>query len=219
MAYNPANPFAILMSGAERTFNHLPNQQYAAFNYAYNPYADNGNGVTGQHQLLTTNDQGALRVDIGTGIQISATVDDIAITGGQINVIGFSTLTGQVAQLQVSVDAIADTVTTKWQKVKTTGYVDTFNASATPKLVNKVQGYTKTITQPSFIQLFDSATTPTAGAVPDFVITVQTTNNWFLNLAEEGVEFTAGLQIVNSSTPDVYTALGAPDFIASAVLK
>lgn len=188
--YNPANPYSTLLSGGNRTFNLIPNQQYASFNYAYNPnYVNNDiatNPITGQHQLMTTDTVGALRVGLDTGSQINVNIAQMA---------------------------------SKWQKVKTTGYVATFSASATPCLVNKVQGFTKTSTQPSYIQLFDSATTPVAGANPDFVVAVQSNNNYFLDLAEAGVEFLNGLQIVNSSTPDVYTAIGASDFIASIVLK
>jgi hypothetical protein len=217
MAYDPANPFSVLMSGAERTYNHLPNQQYAAFNYAYNPYADNGNGITGQHQLLTTNNQGALRVDIGTGVNIQATItglevqlDNVTVTGGNIN----------ATIINSAPIAVTGTVNpTVWQKAKTAGYVSTFNVSASACVVNKVQGFTKTTTQPSYVMLFDLAATPTAGANPDFVVAVQTNNNYFLDLAEAGVAFTNGLQIVSSSTPDVYTSIGTPDFICSVVYK
>lgn len=224
--YTPANPFDFLMSGGFRSYNKTPDKQQS-FMYAFNPYYDNGNGQTGQLQYLTTNNQGALRVDIGTGINISANItglavtvsNPIAVTGGQIDVNGFSTLTGQVAVIQTQLASLTGTVSSKWQKTKTAGYATVYGAITGSLLVNKVQGYTKTVVQPSFIQLFDAAAAPVPGAIPDFIVSVQTVNNWFIDLAEAGVQFNNGLQIVNSSTPDVYTALGASDFIANVVYK
>lgn len=218
MSYNPANPFDFLFSGANRSYNKVGAQNQSSFGLVYNPFYDNGAGVTGQWQPITTNNQGALRVDIGTGIQISATVDDIAITGGNINVNGFDVLTGQVAQLQVAVNTLTGTVSSKWQKAKTAGFAEVYGAHTGSCLVNKVQGYSKTSTIPSFIMIFDKATAPTPGDVPDFVVATQP-NNWWINLAEAGVEFVNGLQIANSSDAAVYTPYGAQDFIANVVYK
>jgi hypothetical protein len=202
-----ANPFQHMFSGGNRSFNTVPNHNHASPHmvYGFNPHY-NVNGVTGQWQPVTTTDAGALRVDIGTGVQISATVD------------GFSTLTGQVAQLQTAVNTLTGTVSSKWQKAKTPSYSSTFTAVSAPCLVNKILGYSKTVQPESFIQIFDSASTPSAGAVPDFVAATQT-NNFYLDLAEAGVEFVNGVTIVNSSTADVYTPYGSPDFTASVVYK
>lgn len=226
MSYNPANPFDFMFSGGNRSYNKVGDQKQTVFNQVFNPHYDNGAGISGQWQPITTDDQGALRVNIGTGINVTATItgltmalDNVAVTGGNIDVNGFSTLTGQVAQLQTAVNTLTGTVSSKWQKIKTAGYATVFGAVTGNHLINKVQGYTKTTTQPSYIQLFDSSVAPINGAIPDFIVSVQTVNNWFIDLAEAGVEFTNGLQIVNSSTPDSYTALGASDFIASVVYK
>lgn len=226
MPYSPANPFDTLFSGANRSYNGMDTKQ-VGFNQAYNPYYSNGsssNPITGQWQPITTDSQGAIRVNIGTGITVSVTgvetiVGNVAVTGGQIDVNGFSTLTGQVAQLQVQVAALTGTLTSKWQKSKTAGFATVYGAVTGNVLINKVQGFTKTSAQPSYIQLFDTGVAPSAGSTPDFVVAVQTNNNYFLDLAEAGVQFNNGLQVVNSTTPDVYTALGAADFTSSVVYK
>ncbi len=225
MAYDPANPFDNLMSGGFRSYNGAPaNTQ--SMSYAFNPYYRDDKGHTGQLQLLTLNNEGALRVDIGTGISISANItglgvtvnNPIAVTGGQIDVNGFSTLTGQVAQLQVAVDSLTGTISSKWQKTKTAGYADVYGALTGNCLVSTIQGYSKTSTIPSFIQVFDSATVPATGSNPDFVVATQT-NNFFVNLPDAGVEFMQGVQIVNSSSADSYVPYGSADFVSSLVYK
>jgi hypothetical protein len=145
-------------------------------------------------------------------------ISGVTIAVDQLEAIGTSGVAYQAA-ISGSTAILATEATNRWQKAKTNGYSTVFNVSNVPTLVNKVQGYTKTTLQPSFIQLFDTGSAPAVGSVPDFIISVQTTNNWFLNLAEAGVQFNNGLQIVNSSTPDTYTPLGASDFIANVVYK
>lgn len=204
MSFAPANPFDFMFSGGNRSYNKVGDTKQTNFNQVFNPYYVNG-AISGQWQPITTNAEGALRVDIGTGITVVA---NATFTGGNVTVVNSAPI------------AVTGTVTSAtWQKTKTIGYVGTFNAASSAVVVNKVQGFTKTSTQTSFIQLFDSAATPAPGANPDFVVAVQTNNSWFIDLAEAGVSFALGLQIVNSSTPDVYTAVGAADFIASVVYK
>ncbi len=233
MAYNPANPFAYLMSGAERTFNHLPNQQYAAFNYAYNPYADNGNGITGQHQLLTTDNQGALRVNIGTGINISANVTGVTVNiPPSTAVTGTVAITGQVAitnpivpvsgivQANITNPVVAVTGTvnpTAWQKVASSGYVGTFSPLASAALVNKINGISKAGATSSFILVYDGATG--AGAFPVASVATQGAQNWFLDLAEAGVQFNTSLTIVNSTDAISPVASGPADFFASVIYR
>lgn len=241
MSYAPANPFSNMFSGGNRSYNSMDTKS-VSFGQVFNPHYVNGT-ISGQWTPITTNDQGAIRVDIGTGINISATVTGVTVNiPPSTAVTGFVNVTGQVAitnpivpvsgvvQANITNAVVAvsgavqatvvGTVTAAtWGKVKSAGYVATFSASAVPVIVNKVQGFTKTNTQPSFIQLFDAAATPSAGANPDFVVAVQTNNNFFVDLAEAGVVFTNGLQIVSSSTADVYTAIGASDFIVSAIIK
>lgn len=204
MAFDPANPFDYMFSGGNRSYNKVGDSKQTTFGQVFNPYYVNG-GISGQWQPATTNNQGALRVDIGTGISVTA---NATFTGGNVTVVNSA---------PIPVTGVVTSAT--WLKTKTVGYVATFSASAVPCVVNKVQGFTKTSTQPSYIQLHDSASTPAAGANPDFVVAVQSNNNFFVDLAEAGVTFTNGLQVVNSSVPDIYTAIGASDFICSAVLK
>lgn len=219
MAYDPANPFDVQFSGGNRSYNKADTKQ-TSFGQVFNPHYFNGsvnNPITGQWQPITTNEAGAIRVDIGTGIQINATVDDIAITGGQINVIGFSTLTGQVNTLIAAVATL--TGSTQWSKTRTAGFASVYGAVTGSVLVNKVLGYSKTATVPGFIQLFDLAAAPTPGAIPDAMIAVQNTNNWFVDLAENGVRFNNGLQVVNSLTPDTYTSTAVADFTCTVIFK
>ncbi len=229
MAYNPANPFSNLMSGAERTFNHLPNQQYAAFNYAYNPYAVNGE-ITGQHQLLTTDDQGALRVNIGTGINISANITGVtvnvpsstAVTGvvnvtGNVNVEGFSTLTGQISVLQNQVASLTGVVAAKWQKVSSSGYVGSFSPVSGPSLINKINGVSKQGATSSFILVFDGNTG--ASNFPVASISTQAGNNFFIDFAEAGVQFNTNLTIVNSTDAISPVNSGPADFFASVIYR
>ncbi len=233
MAYNPANPFAILMSGAERTFNHLPNQQYASFNYAYNPYADNGNGITGQHQLLTTDNQGALRVNIGTGINISANVTGVTVNippstavTGVVNVTGQIALTNPIvpvsgivqANITNPVVAVTGTINpTAWQKVGSSGYVGSFSPLGGAALVNKINGISKVGATSSFILVYDGATG--AGNFPVSSITTQGGQNWFIDLAEAGVQFNSTLTIVNSTDAISPVGSGPADFFCSVVYR
>lgn len=146
-----------------------------------------------------------------------------SISGVTVNTTALETIATSGVAFQAAISGQTATLvteaTTRWQKTKTNGYVGLFSAITGVTLINKAQGYTKTTTQPSFLMLFDTGSAPVAGSVPDFVASVQATNNWFLDLAEAGVQFNHGLQIVNSTTADVYTPVGASDFTASVVYK
>lgn len=148
----------------------------------------------------------------------SISISGVTLAVDQLESIGTSGVAYQAA-ISGQAAVLVTEATNRWQKTKTNGYATVFGAITGSTLINKVQGYTKTITQPSFIMLFDTNAIPATGSVPDFIVSVQTENNWFLNLAEAGVQFNNGLQIVNSSTPDVYTPIGASDFIANVVYK
>jgi hypothetical protein len=74
---------------------------------------------------------------------------------------------------------------------------------------------TKTSTQ--YILAFDSATVPIDGTVPDFVCIAQPLSNFFLNLGD-GVEFTNGITLCNSSTLATKT-IGSADCFFTGVYK
>lgn len=221
------------MSGAERTFNHLPNQQYAAFNYLYNPYADNGHGITGQHQLFTSNDQGALRVDIGTGINISANVTGVTVNippstaiTGVVNITGQIAITNPIipvsgivqANITNPVVAVTGTInSTAWQKVGSSGYVGVFSPLGGAALVNKINGISKIGATSSFILVYDGATG--IGAFPVASITTSPGNNWFLDLAEAGVQFNNVLTIINSMDAISPVSSGPADFFVSVIYR
>lgn len=236
MPYSPANPFDYLMSGGFRSYNGVPSKQ-DAFIYGFNPQYDNGKGQTGQMQLLTLTNQGALRVDVGTGISINASFSGLSISVGNVAVTGVTNVTGQVAitnpvlavtgNVQASltgnvpvqvVNAIAVTGTS-WQKVSSSGYVSLFAPlSATSCLVNKIQGISKTSTQPSWIQVYDGATG--AGCFPVASVPTLQNNAWFIDLAEAGVAFSSGVTIVNSTDGVLLQQAGlSADLFATVVWK
>lgn len=205
MAYSPANPFDYLMSGGFRSYNGVPSKQ-DAFSYAFNPFYDNGKGQTGQMQLMTLTNQGALRVDVGSGITVNAT-----FTGGPVTI-------QNTAPIPVSGVVQATVVIPTYQKVSSSGYVSTFSPLSGPCFVNKINGISKTSAQPSWIQVYDGPTG--AGNFPVASVSVGTNNNWFLDLAENGVAFANGLTLVNSldGVTINQSGLGA-DFFATVVYR
>lgn len=148
---------------------------------------------------------------------------NVSISGVTVNTTALEQIASSGVAYQAATSGqtaiLVTEATNRWQKTKTNGYVGVFSAITGNCLINKAQGYTKTTAQPSFLMLFDTGSIPAAGSVPDFTAAVQTTNNWYLDLAEAGVQFNYGLQIVNSTTADVYTPVGASDFTASVVYK
>jgi hypothetical protein len=61
-----------------------------------------------------------------------------------------------------------------------------------------------------YILVFDSATTPIDGSIPDFMVIVQATSSFAFGFGELGYPFTNGLYICNSSTQETKT-IGAAD--------
>lgn len=249
MPYSPANPFDLLFSGGNRSYNKFLDKQQV-FTYGFNPAYDNGNSLTGQWQPFTMDNAGALRVNIGTGISISASVTGVnvtvpsstavtgvvAVTGGVtilnpslpvqvVNAIAVTgqlasdigTVTGQLSALQISVNLLTGMV--RWQKTKTAGYVTGSTAVANSCLLNKVMGYSNTAQAQAFVQVFDSATIPATGSTPDFSTNVQPGQNWFIDLAENGVVFSNGVTVVQSSSPIQYVPYAAADFTVSTIYK
>lgn len=186
------NPYNIYFSGQNRTYN-APIGHSEGMNYAFTT----GQGITGWTPMTLT-PEGALRVDAGN-ISVSASV-----TGG-LDINGFSSLTGQVAQLQSAVNSLTGTVSSKWQKISTNGYQQ-YLALTGHLLVSKIQGYSNITgaNQENFIQIYDN--TIQTGNPFQSIITISR-QNWFIDLAEGGVEFVNGLYAATSSDP----VLPAPD--------
>lgn len=61
-----------------------------------------------------------------------------------------------------------------------------------------------------FILVFDSATTPDEGAVPDFMVPVNASSPFVLGFGEKGYPFTNGCYMCNSSTQQTKT-IGSAD--------
>lgn len=78
-----------------------------------------------------------------------------------------------------------------------------------PGFMDGIIGYSAKITT-QFILVFDSATTPPDGAVPDFPIVAYAGSNFAIGAGFYGYEFKNGLYICNSSTQEVKT-IGSAD--------
>lgn len=68
-----------------------------------------------------------------------------------------------------------------------------------------------------YILAFDSATVPVDGSIPVFVCIAEPLSNFFLNLSE-GVEFTNGITLCNSSTLATKT-IGSADCFFTGVYR
>lgn len=205
MSYSPANPFDYLMSGGFRSYNAVPSKQ-DTFVYAFNPYYDNGNGKTGQMQLMTTDNQGALRVNVGTGISVSA-----SLTGGSVTV-------NNTAPIPVSGVFQATVNPTTFSKVSSSGYVSSFSPLSGPSVVSKIQGISTGISQPQFILVYDGATG--AGNFPVASVPTQPNNAWFIDLSENGVAFNSGIVVTNSTNGISVTQAGlGPDFFSTIIYR
>jgi hypothetical protein len=252
-------------SSKNRFFSKVANSQHAQpiFQYSWSQNGvgtgDNGAPTTGIWSPIQATSDGRLLVDIGTGIQISAsitgvsvTVDNtvliaqgqtgiayqagisgqlskgIAITGGQISdssVVSavssgnslLSTVTGQIATLNTAVASLTGTVSSRWQKVASSGYVSAFAPVVGHCLVSKVQGYSKASPFPAHVLLYDGSTG--AGNYPVFSVPTTSGSSWFIDLAEQGVEFASGVSLINSSDAVLNNPYGTNDFFASVVFK
>lgn len=168
---------------------------------------DSKNDRTGAWRPLFASDFQAPNISI-SGVTLAVDqLEDIGTSGVQFQ----AAISGQTATLVTE-------ATNRWKKVNSSGYVSSFSPLANGALVSKILGYSNTATIPSFILVFDRPTVPATGSAPDFVCATQP-NNFFLNLAEAGVQFNSGLTLVNSSSPVVYVPYGQSDFTCSAIWK
>ena len=216
-----ANPFTPLFTNGNRSYFSTFGQQNGGPNF--NLTFTTGTAYpSGQWIPLTSTDNG-LRVDIGSS-QVSAsitggnvtvvntspipvsgsfsttvTVGDVAVTGGNINVNNFGTLTGQVSQIQTSLNSLTGTISSKWQKVSTNGYQQSIVLTG-HLLISQVQGYSNItgVSQEDFIQVFDDITQ--TGNPVSSIITISR-QNWFIDLPSDGVEFNNGIFVGTSSDP------------------
>ena len=105
----------------------------------------------------------------------------------------------------------------KLQKiVKSTANEASRQVAVGPGTLMSVIGYTAKISS-QFIQFFDSATTPAEGAVPDFMVLVQASSTFTLDLGQLGYPFVNGLYICNSSTQATKTIGSADCFFNVAI--
>jgi len=85
---------------------------------------------------------------------------------------------------------------------------NSFQALAAPGTLYGLSGYNSGPAQ--FVQLYDSAAIPAAGAIPVLSIAVPATSNFVIDLGMYGMEFVNGISVGNSSTAPV-SAPGAAD--------
>lgn len=232
-----SNPFQPLFSGGNRSFNQGFNHQHANPVFGYS--MQTGVGFTGWVPNTLT-DEGRLRVDAGN-ISVSSTftggnvniintepipvsgnfsttitIGDIAVTGGNININNFDILTGQVSQIQTSLNNLTGTISSKWQKISTNGYSQNLIITG-HLLASKINGYNN-ITgnyQENFIQIFDDVVQ--TGNPINTIIAVSR-QNWFIDLAEGGVEFYNGLTLSTSFDP-ILSQTGDNTMFASVIYK
>lgn len=231
--YTPANPYDVQFSGANRSYNKVGAQNQTNFNMVYNPFYQTDAGITGQWQPITTDNQGALRVTIGTGLQISASITGVTVNippstavTGVVNVTGQIAITNPLVAVSGAVQAtitnpvvaVTGTINSSvWQKVASSGYVGVFSPLAAPALVNKINGLSKAGATSSFILVYDGVTG--AGNFPIASIGTQPGANWFIDLAEAGVQFNTNLTIINSTDAITPVNSGPADFFATAVYR
>lgn len=174
---------------------------------------ENGSNVrqTGAWRPLFASDFQAPNISI-SGVTIAVDqLEEIGTTGVALQ----TALSGQVDQINAKLDTIVNEKTSRWQKVSTSGYVQNFTPITGRCLVSKVNGFSKCPQNTNFIQIFDG--TSQAG-VPDMNLAVASGNNFFYDMAEEGVIFENGFTIANSSDAvDIQT--GSADFFATIVYK
>jgi hypothetical protein len=88
----------------------------------------------------------------------------------------------------------------------------TLNVKATAGKVVAISCFNSSVVTQSFIQLHDTATIPTTGAVPKIFFTVPPTGQIIIGddfFTQNGIDFSSGIAFAFSSTPDTYTAATA----------
>jgi len=167
---------------------------------------DNGSNVqqTGAWRPLFASDFVAPNVSI-SGVTINV---------GQLETIGTSGVAFQAA-ISGSTAILATEATNRWQKVNSTGYVQSFSPISGRCLINKINGYSKCPQNINFLQFFDSSSQ--VGS-PEANLAVMSGNNFFYEFSDEGVEFKNGLTVANSFDP-VAIQTGTADFFVTIVYK
>jgi hypothetical protein len=168
-------------SSRNRYFNSAPNVQHATPSFGY-VWASGMVGVD-QNGRPTT------------GIWIPSSVD--ANGNLLVNAPQFDTITGQLSSLSQAVNALTGTVSSKWQKINSTGYVQQMTLSG-HLLIQKVQGYSNYTGTENFIQIFDN--TAQVG-VPTANLISNGRNNFFYDYSQQGTEFFSGITVATSSDP------------------
>ena len=146
-----------------------------------------------------------------SGITVNTTaLENIATSG-----IAFQTaLSGQVDQINTKLTTLV-TASTPWQKVSSSGYVQSFTPITGRCLINKINGYSKCPQNTNFLQIFDAAT---QAGMPDSNLALMSGNNFFYEFSDEGVVFNNGLTVANSFDP-VAIQTGSADFFVTIVYK
>lgn len=96
-----------------------------------------------------------------------------------------------------------------------TGYVASLIVSATSKQLFNLIGYNSSGST-VFIQIFDSATLPAEGAVPNIIISVPTLSNFTWTSGNFPRIFTNGITVVSSSTASTKTITSATMWLSAA---
>jgi len=147
-----------------------------------------------------------------SGITVNTAALEVIATSG---VAYQAALSGQVEQTNSKLDVLVADSASKWQKVSSSGYVQSFAPITGRCLVNKINGYSKCPQNMNFLQVFDG--TAQVGT-PEANLALASGNNFWYEFSDEGVEFANGIAVANSFDP-IAIQTGEADFFVTIIYK
>ena len=92
-----------------------------------------------------------------------------------------------------------------WSSNKTSTYVLSAAIQASATIVRDIVGYNSKLT-PQWIGVFNASAAPAASAVPERLVYAAPTANFSIDLGEDGLYFSLGAVVANSTTAPYLTA-------------
>jgi hypothetical protein len=183
--------------------------------------------ITGVNNVAVT---GTTNVNITNPVlavsgAFSTTIGNVAVTGGNITVsdttleTGLAYLNTLTLQNQSLLQAISGGTANQntWTSVSSSGFVQSFSPVSGKASLNRINGYSKTPSGFSFIQVFDG---PAQAGFPIATLAVQSGNNFYYEFSsDQGITITGGITVANSTDAVLTQPGGSSDFFVSVVYK
>ncbi len=188
-----------------------PNKGSPAFPHIW----DDSLGVSGKWRPYSTADGANINITGGLNVNVTGIDEVVAqqVITNRLIESGNSTLTGILQQLKDGGGTGGGP--NYFKKASSTAFVQKFQAYNGKCAVTKVNGYSKTATDTSFIQIYDGLDQT---GLPVANLIVQSGNNFYYEFGDGGVVFDNGITVANSTDP-IGIVTGAADFFVTVFYK